>query len=310
MRDNERIDDGELALAVLESLAIAVLRRVGPREYVFFGRMPSFYRNMFGGTPEAPNVTPWERSDMLRFFLDDAEDFFEEGSGGSLTSGTWQEDGVEEGKALIVTALSVRGRQLLVLRYLSDDFADRSRILQKAREHLLERRMISGALEVYKHKSRFDELTTLHNRADFMEALRTATAHSAKTGAPLALLLLDIDDFKRVNDTHGHLAGDSVLSALGRLLRASLRRDDLPARYGGEEFAVLSPFSGGAQALRLAEKLRRDIAGHTFGSLPPITVSIGCTDYIGGETPESFIERADNALYDAKRTGKDRVCSR
>ena len=84
----------------------------------------------------------------------------------------------------------------------------------------------------------------------------------------------------------------------------------MPASYGGEEFAVLSPFAGRQRTLQMAEKLRESIARHTFESLPPITVSIGCADYSNGETPESFIQRADSALYDAKRAGRDCVCFR
>lgn len=301
---------GNLALALLESLDAAVLRRHEPGEYSFFGVMPKFYAKLFSCSPDQPNVTPWEQSDMLRFFLDDAEAFFSEKRDGSLVSGSWQEDGVEEGTALTVSAISIADNQLLVLRRLSDDYIERTRILQKAREHLLERRLLASDLELYKRKSMFDGLTGLYNRAAFMEALHKAVAHSSRTGAPLSLLFLDIDDFKSINDTYGHLAGDAVLSDLGRLLRSYLRREDLPARYGGEEFAVLSPFAGRQRTLQMAEKLRESIARHIFEALPSITVSIGCADYSNGETPESFIQRADSALYDAKRAGRDCVCFR
>ena len=269
--------------------------------------MPAFYAELFRCTPESPNVTPWEQSDMLRFFLDDAEDFFERGGEGSLSSGIWQEDGVERGTALSVSAGSLSGRQLLILRRLSDDYVDRARILQKAREHLLQQRTISLDLEMYKQKSRFDALTALHNRAAFMDALYKAITSPRTDEQSFALLILDIDDFKRINDTFGHLAGDTVLSALGRLLHAQLRREDLPARYGGEEFVVLAVLSGQAQAVRLAEKIRKSVTRHNFGGLPPITVSIGCSCLLPGDTPKELIQRADTALYDAKRAGKNCV---
>ena len=301
---------GNLALALLESLDAAVLRRHEPGQYSFFGLMPRFYAKLFSCSPDQPNVTPWEQSDMLRFFLDDAEAFFSEKRDGSLVSGSWQEDGVEEGTALTVSAISIADNQLLVLRRLSDDYIERTRILQKAREHLLERRLLASDLELYKRKSMFDGLTGLYNRAAFMEALHKAVAHSSRTGAPLSLLFLDIDDFKSINDTYGHLAGDAVLSDLGRLLRSYLRREDLPARYGGEEFAIIAPNTSLPQSLQVAEKVRRKVAEHDFGIGRKLTISIGCTIYRPGEDSRDFISRADMALYDAKHAGKNTVCQR
>ncbi len=300
-------NEAALAHALLESLDVAVLRRVGPREYVFFGNMPRFYAELFRCSPGKPETRPWEHSDMLQFFLDDAEAFFERGSGTFLSTGVWQEDGVEADKALTAMAVVAREERFLLLRRLSDEFVDRVRILQQAREHLLERRMLSNDLELYKQKSMIDPLTSLHNREAFMDALTRAMRHTRETGAPFSLLFLDIDDFKQINDTYGHLSGDSVLSTLGRIFRAYLRREDMAARYGGEEFAVLAPLSTRVQAHRMAEKLRKRIAGHSFPSLPMITVSIGCTGLVPGDSPEALIQRADLALYDAKRAGKNCV---
>lgn len=297
------MSDVSLALALLNSLAVAVLRRVGPGNYTFFGQVPGFYAELFDCTQDDPNVAPWLQSDMLHFFLDDAETFFESGQEGSLHSGIWQEDGVERGKALTASAVTIGDENLLVVRCLSDDYVDRARILQRAREHLLERR----DLEMYKQKSQIDALTTLYNRAAFMELLHREVALADNSGRPLGVLFLDIDDFKKINDTFGHLAGDSVLSTLGRLLRSSLRREDQPARYGGEEFAILVPNSETPQVLRLAKKLCSRIGNYSFGALPPITVSIGYTSHIHGETPENLIQRADTALYDAKHAGKNCV---
>ena len=297
-----------LALSVLQSLDIAILQRVGERQYTLYGRVPAFYTRLFPGKDGENCVTPWQYSDMLEFFLEDAELFFTRNEVGTLSSGIWQEDGVQEDKqALLATAMVFEGEQVLIVRLLSDDYIDRARILQKAREHLLERRMLSNDLEIYKQKARFDALTTLYNRASFMEALHEEIARSSVTGGELSLLLMDIDDFKVINDTYGHLAGDSVLTSLGQLLRAYLRREDMAARYGGEEFAVLAPYTMQNQAFRMAEKLRKRISQHSFGALPPITMSIGCATYQRGEQAESFIQRADLALYDAKRNGKNMV---
>ncbi len=298
----------DLAQSVLHALNIVVLRRVGKRNYTIYGDIPEFYSRFFPGKDGKPCVTPWQYSDMLDFFLDDVEIFFERNDTGSLTSGIWQEEGLQTDKqALTAVAVNLGGEQVLILRLMSDDFIDRSRILQKAREQLLERRMLNNDLEMYKHKARFDALTTLYNRATFTETLHEEIARVSRTGGELSLLLIDIDDFKVINDVYGHLAGDAVLSSLGQLLRSLLRSEDMAARYGGEEFAVLASYTSAQQAVIIAEKARKHVAAHNFGALPTVTISIGCATYRLGEQAESLIQRADLALYDAKNSGKNKV---
>lgn len=302
--------DQALGFSILSALDIAVLRRVGERRYEVFGTVPEFYARLFPGKDGKPSQTPWDHSEMLAFFLDDVEAFFSRNTqvSSSISSGIWQEEGIQAGRlALLATAMTLGTDQVLIIRLLSEDFIDRRRILQKAREHLLERRTLHNDLEAYRQKAHFDSLTTLYNRAAFMEALQDEANRVTRDGGDLSLLLMDIDDFKGINDVYGHLAGDTVLAALGRLLCQLLRREDMAARYGGEEFAVLAPFTTHQQALRMAEKLRNGIAGYNFGSLPPVTVSIGCAAYQSGELLDSLIQRADLALYDAKKSGKNLV---
>ena len=302
--------DPTLALFVLSALDIAVLRRIGERRYEMYGTVPGFYTRLFPGRDEGYCVTPWDYSEMLAFFLDDAEAFFSRSiqNTSSLSSGIWQEEGLQaEGMALLATAMHLGKNQVLIVRLLSEDFVDRRRVLQKAREQLLERRMMHNDLETHRHKAHFDALSTLYSRAAFMEALQDEANRVTRDGGDLSLLLMDIDDFKGINDVYGHLAGDTVLAALGRFLSKLLRREDMAARYGGEEFAILAPFTTQQQALSMAEKLRSGIAGYNFGSLPPVTVSIGCASYKSGELLDSLIQRADLALYDAKKNGKNRV---
>lgn len=297
-----------LAESILQALDIAVLCRTGERQYTAYGQVPEFYTRMFPGEPGQPCTTPGKHSAMLDFFLGEAELFFARNQSGAFSSGLWQEDGVQTGReALMATALCFGADKVLIIRVLTDEFTDRSRILQKAREQLLVRRSLCNDVELYKQKARVDALTTLVNRATFQDSLLEEIERAATSGSDLSLLLLDIDDFKGINDVYGHLAGDSVLSTLGRLLRSFLRREDIAARYGGEEFAVIAPSTMQHQAVRMAEKLRNAIAEHGFGSLPPITVSVGCATYRRGETPEQFIQRADVALYDAKANGKNIV---
>lgn len=253
-------------------------------------------------------MEPWRHSAMLAFFMDDAEAFFERNRTGFLSSGIWQEDGAHSAKqALIATALAFGDEQVLIIRLLAEEFLDRSHILQKTREQRLERRMLSSDLETYKYKAQMDALTSLYNRATFMDVMREELGRASR-GAVFSLLLIDIDNFKSINDTYGHLAGDSVLSSLGKLLRALLRRDDVAARYGGEEFAVVAPHTVAQQAMRLGEKLRSNIAEYPFEALPQVTVSIGCAVYQAGDSADALIQRADTALYEAKNNGKNMVC--
>jgi diguanylate cyclase (GGDEF)-like protein len=157
-----------------------------------------------------------------------------------------------------------------------------------------------------------DKLTGLRNRRLFDQHLNDETARSRRDGRPLALLLADIDHFKRVNDTYGHAAGDQVLQSVSRSVAAASRQADLAARFGGEEFAVLLPDTDAEGARLVAERIRSSVAGGPVrladGGDIAVTLSIGIA--IGpqdGETPDRMLERADQALYSAKRAGRNRV---
>jgi diguanylate cyclase (GGDEF)-like protein len=166
-----------------------------------------------------------------------------------------------------------------------------------------------------------DGLTGLSNHRHFFERLRAEAARARRYGFPLTVLMLDIDDFKSVNDRFGHPTGDSVLFSVAQILRAQLRENvDATARYGGEEFAMILPHTGGAchteaaaGALATAERLREAIAQaelHVAGTaaLAHITVSVGAATLTGGAIDaEELLSQADRALYAAKRSGKDQV---
>ncbi len=297
-----------LALHILQSLDIAVLVRTGPGSYEFFGNPPPFYQKMFPESQGKPCSTPWEHSDMLAFFLDDAEQLFMSGVPGQISSGVWQEPGVSDNEALLATAVFHENIQVILIRKIGPEYVERAHVLQMAREHLLERRRLSSDLALYRQKARFDSLTVLHNRESFFELLQMML-HAARTAkTPFALLLLDIDNFKAINDTYGHLAGDTVLSSLGKLLRSHLRRSDVACRYGGEEFTILAQRAEVEQASRMAEKICARVASYKFADLPiNVTVSVGFSIYVPGDNDESIIQRADAALYDAKRQGKNCV---
>ncbi len=156
-----------------------------------------------------------------------------------------------------------------------------------------------------------DPLTGLHNRRAFQARLAEEVERANRTGDPFALLLLDLDCFKALNDTFGHPAGDAVLRAVTAVLRQELRAVDLPARIGGEEFAVLLPQTAGQGALDAAERLRAAVAAQPIahqGAALPVTASVGVAcypDHAAGD--QALVQAADRALYAAKRAGRDRV---
>lgn len=158
-----------------------------------------------------------------------------------------------------------------------------------------------------------DELTGLSNQRRFRELLAKETERAKRFGHRLSLLMLDLDDFKRVNDTYGHLQGDEVLRAVAEAVRAESREVDEPSRYGGEELAVALPETGAAGAFELAERIRTRIEKvkvplrNNAGSMG-VTVSIGVGE-LGGSVDEAedLIAAADEALYAAKRAGKNHV---
>ncbi len=164
-------------------------------------------------------------------------------------------------------------------------------------------------LAVAEIRAATDGLTGLPNKRAVTDALKRTFAQATMTKVPLALLLLDLDHFKQVNDQYGHAAGDQVLAGVGTALRSVLRARDFAGRNGGEEFAVLLPDTDIAAALEIAERVRAAIAEVTLpGTGVPVTVSIGVAGFPGhASTLERLDRLADAALYVAKRQGRNRV---
>jgi len=171
-----------------------------------------------------------------------------------------------------------------------------------------QRRLLVGLLDA-RHDASHDALTGLANRRSAEERLEAAHADAVRHHEPMSVLVLDLDHFKRINDRHGHAAGDHVLQAVGRILHQELRGGDLGARYGGEEFLVLLPHCAGEQALEIAERIRERIAGmrtQVDGKVLRITVSIGVSSLVAGESVATLLVRGDAALYAAKAEGRNR----
>tara|TARA_R110002096_G_scaffold426231_3_gene635728 strand:- start:593 stop:1285 length:693 start_codon:yes stop_codon:yes gene_type:complete len=156
-----------------------------------------------------------------------------------------------------------------------------------------------------------DHLTSLYNLRYFREQLDIQLAQCVRDEVPLTLIYFDIDHFKKVNDTYGHAAGDTVLIELSKMIGRILRKNELFARIGGEEFAIFMPRSNVKTGSRLAERIREIIAGHAIPinakTSLTVTISMGVVETQPDETATSFIERADSAMYQAKKTGRNKV---
>lgn len=173
------------------------------------------------------------------------------------------------------------------------------------------RRGLIEELSDARRRALMDPLTHLWNRAGLAEHLAREIPRSVSLARPLSLAMADLDRFKAVNDSHGHVVGDLVLEAVAERLRLAARPEDIVARYGGEEFAVLLAGCAEADAAIVAERLRQRIAGEPFrprtGVALELSISVGVATLKPGERAEELIARADAALYEAKRSGRDRV---
>ena len=193
------------------------------------------------------------------------------------------------GSALIVILLVIATITLIAYRFMRE--------LKRADEQL--QRLASE-----------DPLTGLYNRRIGMEWLQQEFARHRRSHKPLSLMMVDIDHFKRVNDSYGHLNGDRVLVELAGMIKASVREYDVAVRYGGEEFLIILADCNRGAAQVVAERLRQRAEGHRViveaGTAIDFTLSIGVAE-LGDETPDQFISRADDALYQAKQTGRNRT---
>jgi diguanylate cyclase (GGDEF)-like protein len=167
--------------------------------------------------------------------------------------------------------------------------------------------------EIYK-MTILDGLTGVHNKRYFLEFLEREVARAVRHMTQLGLVMFDVDFFKRVNDTYGHLAGDAVLKEICRRLRPRVRKEDLLARYGGEEFACVLPDTSPQGVITFAEQVRqiveREPIQHEANGLW-VTISLGCAFVLPGMniSPTELVAKSDEKLYEAKRGGRNRVCA-
>ena len=171
---------------------------------------------------------------------------------------------------------------------------------------------LSARSETLEHAALTDGLTGMQNRRFFDDALREYIDEFRRIDKPVGLIILDLDHFKAVNDTHGHDVGDQVLKAVANSLMDMTRYHDVVARLGGEEFAVVAPNMDEALLMKLAERIRKAIAGLVIVSgnvRLKVTTSVGLAVWNQHESAEEFYRRADKHLYEAKRLGRNRVCA-
>jgi diguanylate cyclase (GGDEF)-like protein len=196
--------------------------------------------------------------------------------------------------------MSVAAAMLIANRRLQADLA-------MAQAEILEQRQTVDALAA---ESRTDPLTGLANRRSFDEELVRRFDQWKRYKVPVALLMVDIDNFKRINDRYGHPVGDSALVWVAGIQLKAVRQMDVAARYGGEEFGIILPGTKLSDAANVAERLRATVAAKPYrdGDVElPVTVSVGLAVTLSGDDPANLVKRADEALYSAKRDGRNRA---
>lgn len=219
-------------------------------------------------------------------------------------------------KIMLNSAIPLRDEQHAITGAIivNQDITSRKQADAALREAKEEVEAASRELEVALARERIlareDALTGVTNRRQFFELGTHEVSVALRYGHPLSAILIDVDDFKRLNDTFGHQAGDELLKRFARVARQHLRDADLFARYGGDEFVALLPNTGAAEAALVAERLRADLAVHDTvleqGTLT-VTISSGIAELLPADTLDALIHRADMALYEAKQSGRNRT---
>ncbi len=228
-------------------------------------------------------------------------------------SGTLQSASGDLGQDMGEVELRAMAQRLLgETRRMQDANAQLEQKLEASRDDIS---ALQRDLDEVRRESMLDPLTKIFNRKSFDEGMLKSFAEADEQGTPLCLMLLDIDHFKRFNDTWGHQTGDQVLRLVAMTLKSNIKGKDMAARYGGEEFAAILPETDLEGAMIVADNIRKAVQAKellkrsTNEKLGRITASFGVAAYRAGDTPSSLIERADRCLYAAKHAGRNRVLS-
>jgi diguanylate cyclase len=228
-------------------------------------------------------------------------------------SGTLQAASGDLAAALDGDALRLMARRLLSeTRRMQDANLQLEQKLEASRDDI---QQLQRDLDDVRREAMLDPLTKIFNRKYFDDGMMRAFAEARQGDAPLSLMLIDIDHFKRFNDTWGHQTGDQVLRLVAMTLKSNIKGKDIAARYGGEEFAAILPETDLEGAIILADNIRKAVQAKellkrsTNEKLGRITASFGVATYRPSDTPSSLIERADRCLYAAKHAGRNKVVS-
>jgi diguanylate cyclase (GGDEF)-like protein len=275
------------------------------------------HRNVIGFDVEPGEYAIPEDSELLRLFLDQyrcytMEDLYERlpGSPDMDLLDTFAPSLIVPIKARnLINGVIVLGEKIRAGEERESEY------IESEREFLLDVALLAG-IAVHNaflfEVTNTDLMTRLKMRHYFLTMLTEAMQRAQSGGEPLSLIMLDLDHFKHVNDTYGHLYGDDVLRGVAEVLLMNVRQTDLAARYGGEEFIVLLPNADSGRAMAIAERVRLGVAATKFGSEGSpirVTVSLGLAEFNPriDKTSHMFIDRVDRALYCSKRDGRNRT---
>ncbi|MGZ9005735.1 MAG: GGDEF domain-containing response regulator [Burkholderiales bacterium] len=224
----------------------------------------------------------------------------------------------ESGKAHYTYLVMLSGRRekedfITGLQSGADDYVRKPYDIDELHARMMAAQRLVMVQEQLRNRANIDELTGILSRAAILDLLRREMSHASRDGSALSVVMADLDNFKQVNDTYGHVFGDAVLRRVAKLLGARLRPYDAVGRYGGEEFLLVLPGCNAAAALDVAERVRLNVASESIMSTTgPVkaTVSLGIATLDGHSnevTADELILAADNALYRAKRGGRNRA---
>ncbi|MGB0466055.1 MAG: GGDEF domain-containing protein [Pontibacterium sp.] len=186
------------------------------------------------------------------------------------------------------------------------------RLLEKVAQMEVATRNVQAHMAAERAKATTDALTGLPNRAAYNDRIRESVARWQRYQTSFSIVVGDLDFFKRINDSYGHLAGDKVLRLVGKVIRTKIRSTDFATRYGGEEFVIIMPSTRSREACLAVEKIRQGLVDSPFnfhGKPLTVTMSFGVTEIIAGDSSDVLFSRADKLLYKAKADGRNRVCT-
>ncbi len=213
---------------------------------------------------------------------------------------------------LVLSGMAESGEKVSAFELGAVDYVTKPFDFMELRARLRSALRVQQLIKLLAERAELDGLTGLGNRAQFNRRWREEVAEALRFGRPLSLAIMDLDHFKRINDTYGHPAGDDVISTFGRLIQSCVRTIDLVCRYGGEEFVLVMPGTGPAEAGVVADRIRQSLGATVWPRHPEhrVTCSLGICGTSTGRatlTPEAWLEIADKALYQAKHTGRNRA---